>query len=137
MDMARNSRLLDATLWHTWKISSSTKFCLIHKFSIELYVPTHKHTSVHKHIHVNCSFTFCISVKNVRHLLVWRVHALKTLKSLHLHNGMEIMQQSREDWTLRLVEVNREDGQLGGIMEISGYRWLLAVNLVLTTGLKT
>ena len=71
-----------------------------------------------------CSFIF-VNVKNVQVLLVWKVAASKMLKSLHPHNGIEIMQQSRKDSTLRLVEASKEDGQLGRIMEINGYRWLL------------
>ena len=50
------------------------------------------------HIPINMSLIiyFC-HVKNVQVLLVWRVATSEMLKSLHLHNGMEIMQQSRED----------------------------------------
>ena len=52
--------------------------------------------SSHIPIDMSLIIYFC-HVKNVQVLLVWRVATSEMLKSLHLHNGMEIMQQSRED----------------------------------------
>ncbi len=59
--------------------------------------------------------------------LGWKAGQSLTFRSVPLHSGMVIMPPSREDYTLKNLELNKEAGQLAAIMPINGFRliWVM------------